>query len=212
MKTITTIVITGGPCGGKTSALEWLRETYSARGYTVLFVPETCTEMMAGGLFPWNCGGNVNFQKCLVGLQQFKEHTFRRAAQTMEAEHILIFCDRAAFDNRAYMTDEEFQAVLEDLGAQEEALLRSYDAVFHLTSVACGDDFLYSAATNVTRYEDKAGAARLDAATRRCWEAHPHFHVIPLAPSFEAKMAYLQQELDAFLQKAGLLIPAEAPQ
>jgi hypothetical protein len=203
MKKITTIVITGGPCAGKTSALEWLRENYSGRGYGVIFVPETCTEMMAGGLYPWNCGGNVNFQKCLVALQQFKEHTFRRAAQTMEPEHTLVFCDRAAFDNRAYMTDQEFQEVLADLHTDEATLLGEYDGVFHLTSVACGDQDLYSTATNVTRYEDKEGAAALDAATRACWEHHPYFRVIPLAPTFEEKMETLKQELDRFLQTVG---------
>jgi hypothetical protein len=200
MKKITTIVITGGPCAGKTSALEYVRQVYANKGYTTIFVPETATEMMTGGLYPWNCGGNVNFQKCLVGLQQFKERTFRRAAETMEGDHVLVFCDRAAFDNKAYMTPEEFQEVLDDLGTDEETLLKSYDAVFHLTSVARGDDALYSAATNITRYEDREGAAALDETTLQGWRAHPYLRVIPLAPTFQEKMDILERELDAFLE------------
>jgi hypothetical protein len=199
MKKVTTIVITGGPCSGKTSALQQIREIYTQRGYTAIFVPETATEMMTGGLYPWNCGGNVNFQRCLVELQQCKERMFRRAALTMEGDHVLVFCDRAAFDNKAYMTQEEFDWILSDLGTDEDTLLHSYDAVFHLTSVACGTDELYSSATNVTRYEDREGAAKLDKVTLAGWKDHPYFRVIPLAPTFDEKVAILVRELDAFL-------------
>ena len=201
MKKVTTIVVTGGPCSGKTSALNLIREIYAQKGYTAIFVPETATEMMTGGLYPWNCGGNVNFQRCLVELQQTKERMFRRAALTMEGEHVLVFCDRAAFDNRAYMTEEEFQWILSDLGTDEETLRHSYDAVFHMTSVACGSDALYSSATNVTRYEDRDGAAKVDRATLAGWQGHPYLRVIPLADTFDEKMEILIRELDAFLEK-----------
>jgi hypothetical protein len=201
MKKVTTIVITGGPCSGKTSALQRIREIYTQRGYTAIFVPETATEMMTGGLYPWNCGGNVNFQRCLVELQQCKERMFRRAALTMEGDHVLVFCDRAAFDNKAYMTQEEFDWILSDLGTNEDTLLHSYDAVFHLTSVACGTDELYSSATNVTRYEDREGAAKLDKVTLNGWKNHPYFRVIPLAPTFDEKVEILVRELDAFLEQ-----------
>jgi hypothetical protein len=201
MKKVTTIVITGGPCSGKTSALQRIREVYTQRGYTAIFVPETATEMMTGGLYPWNCGGNVNFQRCLVELQQCKERMFRRAALTMEGDHVLVFCDRAAFDNKAYMTQEEFDWILSDLGTDENTLLHSYDAVFHLTSVACGTDELYSSATNVTRYEDREGAAKLDKVTLNGWKNHPYFRVIPLAPTFDEKVEILVRELDAFLEQ-----------
>jgi nucleoside-triphosphatase THEP1 len=31
------IVITGGPCAGKTTALSWIQNAFSQRGYAVLF-------------------------------------------------------------------------------------------------------------------------------------------------------------------------------
>lgn len=200
MKKITTIVITGGPCSGKTSALKGLREACEKKGYAAIFVPETATELMTGGLYPWNCGGNVNFQRCLMELQLTKENMFRRAARTMEAEHVLVFCDRAAFDNRAYMTREEFDWILSDLGTDEYTLMHSYDAVFHLTSVARSEENLYSSETNATRYEGKQEAADLDLLTLQGWQSHPHLRVIPLAPSFQEKMEILLGELDAFLE------------
>ena len=40
---ITKIVITGGPSGGKTTGLSWIQNAFTKLGYTVLFVPETAT-------------------------------------------------------------------------------------------------------------------------------------------------------------------------
>ena len=45
---ITKIVITGGPCAGKTTALSWIQSNFTKLGYTVLFVPETATELITG--------------------------------------------------------------------------------------------------------------------------------------------------------------------
>ena len=52
---ITKIVITGGPCAGKTTAMSWIQSTFTKKGYTVLFVPETATELITGGVAPWTC-------------------------------------------------------------------------------------------------------------------------------------------------------------
>ena len=49
------IVITGGPCAGKTTAMSWIQNEFSKLGYTVLFVPETATELISGGVAPWTC-------------------------------------------------------------------------------------------------------------------------------------------------------------
>ena len=45
MKT-TKIVITGGPCAGKTTGLSYLEQQLSKMGYKVVFLNETPTELM----------------------------------------------------------------------------------------------------------------------------------------------------------------------
>ena len=129
---ITKIVITGGPCAGKTTAMSWIQNAFTQQGYTVLFIGETATEFIRGGVAPWTCGTNVDYQKCQVRLQLEKERLFYEAAKTMKAEKILIVCDRGLLDNKAYMTDEEFNEVLKDIGSNEVELRDNYDAVFHL--------------------------------------------------------------------------------
>ena len=200
MKKITTIVITGGPCAGKTLAMPWLREHYTARGYTVIFTSETCTEMMTGGLYPWSSCGNQWFQRSLLEIQQTKERMFRVAASHMPDERILLFCDRAAFDNRVYMTEEEFSWILRDMGTSVEQVLAGYDAVFHMTTVARGTWSEYEQGeNNKTRYEDSESAIRSDIANLEAWKVHPRLRVIPPAPTFEEKLSSLAAEIDRFL-------------
>ena len=59
---ITKIVITGGPCAGKTTAQSWIQNAFSMKGYTVLFIPETCTELICGGVTYDACGCNLDYQ------------------------------------------------------------------------------------------------------------------------------------------------------
>lgn len=73
---ITKIVITGGPCAGKTTAMSWIQNAFSQMGYAVLFVPETATELISGGVAPWTCGTNADFQKCQFRLRLEKESVF----------------------------------------------------------------------------------------------------------------------------------------
>ena len=66
---ISKIVITGGPCAGKSTAMSWVQNVFTQMGYTVLFVPETATELINGGVAPWTCSTNTEFQKCQMKLQ-----------------------------------------------------------------------------------------------------------------------------------------------
>ena len=95
------IVITGGPCAGKTTAMGRIQKVFARVGYKVLFVPETATELITGGGAPWTLVSNEEYQKCQVSLQKRKEEIFERAARHMDAEKILIVCDRGVMDNRA---------------------------------------------------------------------------------------------------------------
>ena len=196
---ITKIVITGGPSAGKTTAMSWIQSNFTKKGYTVLFVPETATELITGGVAPWTCGSNVDYQKCQMKLQLEKEKIFEQAAATMQAQKILIVCDRGALDNKAYMTDLEFACVLESLGCNEVELRDNYDAVFHLVTAAKGAEKFYTTANNAARTETVEQAAALDDKLIAAWTGHPHLRVIDNATDFEDKLKRLVAEIAAFL-------------
>lgn len=196
---ISKIVVTGGPCGGKSTGLRWIEESFTAMGYKVLFIAETATELISGGVAPWTLGSNVEFQKCIMGLQLKKEAVFEYAASTMDAEKILIVCDRGAQDNKAYMTEEEFAEVLLSENIDEISLRDNYDAVFHLVSAAKGAEKFYTTANNTARTETIEEASALDDKLISVWTGHPHLRIIDNSTDFEGKMKKLMKEISSFL-------------
>lgn len=198
-KTITKIVITGGPCAGKTTAMSWIQNAFTRMGYAVLFVDETATQLITGGAAPWLSASNRDFQWRLLELQLNKEKAFVEIAKTMKAEKILVVCDRAALDNRAYMSEEDFRYVLRQMNTNEVALRDQYDAVFHLVTAAKGAERFYTTANNAARTETVEQAAALDDKLIAAWTGHPHLRVIDNSTDFEEKMRRLIGEITAFL-------------
>lgn len=196
---ITKIVITGGPSAGKTTGLSWIQNEFTKLGYTVLFVPETATELISGGVTPWGCGSNLDYQKCQMRLQLEKERLFEQAAKTMKAEKVLIVCDRGTMDNRAYMNELEFSQVLNEVGSDEIQLRDSYDAVFHMVTAAKGAEKFYTTENNSARTETVEQAAALDDKLIAAWTGHPHLRVIENSTNFEDKLKRLIAEIRSFL-------------
>ena len=196
---IVKIVITGGPCAGKTTGLSWIQNAFSSRGWRVLFVPETATELISGGVAPWTCGSNLDYQKCQVQLQLEKERIFWQAAETMQDEKILIVCDRGVMDNKAYMSEVDFQAVLNALSLDTVSLRDGYDGVFHLVTAAKGAEKFYTLANNQARTETPEQARELDDKLIAAWTGHPHLRVIGNESDFETKMKRLVAEIAALL-------------
>ena len=196
---ITKIVITGGPCAGKTTAMSWIQNHFTKRGYTVLFVPETATELISGGVAPWTCGSNADYQTCQMQLQLFKETIFEQGAATMPVDKVLIVCDRGTLDNKAYMNELEFASVCAKLGCNEVELRDRYDAVFHLVTAAKGAEKFYTTANNTARTETVEQAAALDDKLIAAWTGHPHLRIIDNAAGFEEKLKKLLAEILAFL-------------
>lgn len=196
---ITKIVITGGPCAGKTTAMSWIQNAFTQKGYTVLFIGETATEFIRGGVAPWTTGTNVDYQKCQMRLQIEKERLFEQAARTMKADKVLLVCDRGALDNRAYMTDEEFAEVLAYVNSNEIELRDSYDAVFHLVSAAKGAEAFYTTANNTARTETIQEARDLDDKLIAAWTGHPHLRIIDNETDFSEKMRRLLIEISDVL-------------
>jgi len=199
---ISKIVITGGPCAGKTTATGWIQTALTRKGYTVLFVPETATELITGGVAPWTCGTNIEYQQCQIELQLEKERIFEQAARTMDVDKVLIVCDRGMMDNKAYMSEEDFEKVLEIVNSSEQEFCDRYDAVFHLLTAAKVAEEFYTTANNSARIETLEEAAILDDKIIDAWKSHKNLHIIRNNTShFEDKMKKLVAEIISFLEK-----------
>ena len=195
---ITKIVLTGGPCAGKTTALSWINNYFSNRGYTVLTVPEIATILMTNGVAPWTCGSNYDYQKIQVSIQKFLEQKIEESAMTMNGK-ILIVCDRGVMDNEAYIDELKFKRILKELGTNIIKERDSYDAIFHLVSAAKGKEDAYTLANNKARTETPEKAREIDDKIISAWTGHPHFRIIDNSTEFEEKLERLLKEIALFL-------------
>ena len=102
-------------------------------------------------------------------------------------------------DNRAYMSEVEFQAALEALHLDEVALRDDYNGVFHLVTAAKGAEQFYTLSNNQARTETPEKARELDDKLIAAWTGHPHLRVIGNDRDFDGKMKRLIAEISALL-------------
>ena len=74
-KLVGKIVLTGGPCAGKTTALSRIEQDLSENGYHVFVVGESATELIKGGIKPFGDKpfDLVLFQKLILKYQLHPE-------------------------------------------------------------------------------------------------------------------------------------------
>ena len=201
MPEIKKIVLTGGPCAGKTTALVKITEFFSGFGYKVFNVPEVPTIYSTAG---WNYltpNRSLYYQgeRAILETQLALENQFVRLAEVC-TKPVLIVCDRGTMDISAYIKPEEWNEITAMAGTSPNELLERYDAVLHLVSAADGAEQYYTTATNATRYEqaNEEGlqiARMLDKKIIKAWTGHPHLRVINNHDDFEAKLNRVLNEI-----------------
>jgi len=196
---INMIVITGGPCAGKSTAMSWIQNEFTQKGYHVIFVNEAATELINAGISASSCDSALIFQQALMKLQSEKEKIYYKAAKQMKKEKILLVCDRGMLDSKAFLSNLDFQYVLKELGANEIELRDNYDAVFHLVTAAKGASEFYTLENNKARSETIEEAIDSDNKLISAWTGHPHFRIIDNSTDFTEKMKRLIGEISAFL-------------
>ena len=196
-KSITRIVLTGGPAAGKTTLISRiLMEFKREDGWRVITIPESATDLISGfGIKPFDdCVTMEEFQYFVTDDQLHREKLALKGAELVPEEKILIVYDRALLDNKAYITDEQFKKTLAYFGKTEEEVLAGYDAVLHLVTCAKGAEQAYNFG-NAARYESVEVARQKDDLTLRSWSAHPRLCVIDNSADFEVKINRAMSEI-----------------
>lgn len=200
MKKIYDIVLTGGPCAGKTTAIATIVQELTQKGYTVFVVPETATELIKSGYAPWqDCTNNYEFQRFVLKKQLNKELLYAEIAEEISAEKIVILYDRGILDGKSYIKDEDFSKLLDSFNLNEVMVRADYDAVFHLVTAAKGASEFYTLSNNEARTESPEEAIRLDELGIKNWNGHPHLRIIDNSTDFEGKLKRLLKEVYAVL-------------
>ena len=193
------IVLTGGPCAGKTTGMSWIVNNFTKRGYKVFITSEVATELINGGAYPWEAENSVEFQVALYRLLKEKEATYEKIAKNTKSDKVLIVCDRGALDSEAYLTPEQINEFHERIDMTATQLMEDYDAVFHLVTAAKGALEFYTTENNEARKESPELASELDDKTIAAWTGHPHLRIIDNATDFDQKMQKLVKEISSYL-------------
>ena len=205
MENIKRIVLTGGPCAGKTTALVRIIEHFSNLGFKVFTVPEVPTMYSQGGWSYLTPNRNLYYEGELAILQTqlALEDSFMRLAETC-TKPTFVVCDRGTMDISAYIAPDMWNDITGKCGTSPNELRHRYDAVLHLVSAADGAEQYYTTATNSARYEqaNEEGlriARDLDKKVNRAWKGHPHLRVINNHDDFDAKLNRVIMEISNVL-------------
>src|SRR4051794_7921454 len=109
------IVLTGGPCAGKTTSISVITERLEHLGWRVFRVPETATLFFGGGCSFLGLDQEqiFTFQVNLLRAMLAVEDSFTQIAESCGQKSVVL-CDRGAMDTSAYMSRELWERVLRE--------------------------------------------------------------------------------------------------
>ena len=205
---VTNIVITGGPCAGKSTGMSLIEQELIQKGYKVFVVSETATDVITGGikLTEFNL---FDFQKAIFKIQMEKEKVYKEMAKIYALEknkNCIILYDRGLLDAKSFMPDKMYSELVKSCGVSEIYVRDSYDGVFHLKTAADGAEEFYTLSNNSARSETPEEARRIDKKCIRAWTGHPHLRVIDNSTDFDGKLQRLLNEIYSLL---GEPVPVE---
>ncbi|CAH0718841.1 unnamed protein product, partial [Brenthis ino] len=189
-KIVYKLVLTGGPCGGKTTGQSRLSTFFENLGWKVFRVPETATVLLSGGIKFADLSPDeaIKFQENLLKTMIQIENTFFELGRTCQ-RNCLIICDRGAMDASAFISKEKWEAMLVANNWHSVELRDNrYNHIVHMVSAANGAEDFYSTEDHACRSEGVEMARELDYNAAAAWIGHPYFDVIDNSTDFDKKM------------------------
>ncbi len=191
------VVLTGGPCCGKSTAMEALKREFGERLH---FVPEVATIVIG------QVGAKPPPPNDELGTRTF-QRTFRRIQAGFEAVSDMqavrdgkaaLLLDRGTVDIAAYVTGgvPVFERVCGTTIGHEYS---RYDLVLCL-DVPSRPVYDAMRGNNVSRSENYEQARRLGDRTRAAWRGHPNFRFVRNFPTWAKKLAHIRREVAQFLK------------
>jgi len=197
------LVLTGGPCGGKTTGQAHLATFFESLGWKVFRVPETATVLMSGGI----AFGDLNeeqvldFQEHLVATMMALEDTYFSMAEKC-IQNVLIIADRGVMDASAFISRDAWEKILTKLGLEDiEISDNRYNHVVHMQSAAIGAEKFYTVEEHVARFEGIEMARERDKRAMDAWRDHPYVDIIDNRADFDSKINRL---IDLVVKRIGI--------
>jgi predicted ATPase len=162
------VVITGGPCAGKTEVWRLLGEAFPGG----VPVPEAATQLILDGK-----------SEDSLGVEGFQRAVYERQLALEEGGRengLLLLCDRGLLDGLAY-----FPSLFACLDVSREEVLNRYAVVIQVEVIRDPQAYSLHFSNNPARHEDHTRALALERELERIYERHPTY--VFLSGSLEEK-------------------------
>lgn len=202
-KRIHKLVLTGGPCGGKTTGQARLATFFENLGWKVFRVPETATILMSGGISFGELNNEqvLDFQEHLVVTMMALEDTYFSMAEKCD-QNVLIIADRGVMDASAFIDRDAWDRILNKLSLEDiEISDNRYNHVVHMQSAANGAERFYTTEDHAARFEGLEMARERDRKAMEAWRDHPYVDIIDNRSDFDAKIDRL---IDLVVRRIGI--------
>lgn len=189
------VVLTGGPCGGKSSSIPYLRETLGTQGFLVLTVPEQFTYLSCEGVPMAQIlqGPHSSALQSVLSTSHIQQVGNMFKLGEYAARPTIHLLDRGLVDAAPYIPSWSTWTLE---GHSPEILSHVlYDKVIHLRSVAYDRPELYSHESNPHRIEDVEGARAVDEQHSGFWKFHPGYVEVDNSTDFQEKLERVAHEI-----------------
>jgi predicted ATPase len=176
------VVITGGPCAGKTEVWRCLGGEFPQG----VLVPEAATELILAGKSEESLG-LVDFQRAVFERQ-------RKLEEEADKKGRLLICDRGLFDGVAYLPD-----LLSRVDVSQEDVMSRYAMVIQLEVIRDARAYAAHFSTNPARHEEHERALVLETRIKGIYEKHPDYALLSgsLEDKNEGALRFLRDRLAA---------------
>lgn len=176
------IVLTGGPGGGKTAVLEFMRLAFCRH---VVILPEAAGLLFRGGFPRDRAPARLRAaQRAIFHVQRQLE------ASTEEDNAAIVVCDRGTPDGSAYWPGPD--TLWDAVGTSREEELARYAGVIHLRTPSDENGYNFR---NPLRVESAAEAMEIDRRIGAIWSSHPAYTEIPATADFLVKARHALEHL-----------------
>lgn len=183
------IVLTGGPCAGKTTALGRFKKLLREMGFIPLIIPETATIVIGKEQKKGIALTNLERQRVIAKHQISQEEKFLIKAEKLvvKGEKPIIICDRGLIDNKAYCTVEEWKILQKEFPAlRDKHLFKRYHGGIFLVTAPKNH---YRTDNNLSRTENThKHAKKVNDATFLVYEQMLNLHRIRNNGGYEKKI------------------------
>lgn len=190
IKKVPRIVLTGGPCSGKSTLITELKSLF---GNTLTFLPETATTVISHldlkpGVLPTR-----DLQQTIYRAQDTFETSSMQMARLLG--HRAVVVDRGTMDGAAYMDSiDKFERITQTSSRLE---FNRYGLVIFL-EMPDRDIYEQCHTNNPVRHEDYDEACLRAARTREVWQGHPRFVSVG-GGNWEEKRSSALSTIDSYL-------------